>query len=45
VTEFSIEFYETIPGRCPVKGFLDELKEVDPDNFAAGIAGLAKLRK
>lgn len=42
--DFSIEFYETSSGRCPVREFLDELKESDPDDFAAIIAGLAKLR-
>jgi phage-related protein len=42
--EFSIEFYETVAGRCPVKETLDELKESDPGDFAAVLAGLAKLR-
>ena len=42
--EFSIEFYETRAGRCPVREFLDTLKETDPDDFAAMMAGLAKLR-
>ena len=42
--EFSIEFYETSSGRCPVQDFLDELKESNPDDFAAVMAGLAKLR-
>lgn len=42
--EFTVEFYETSSGRCPVREFLDELKESDPDDFAAILAGLAKLR-
>jgi len=42
--EFSIEFYETVSGKCPVQEFLDELKETDPGDFAAVMAGLAKLR-
>src|SRR5438034_9269901 len=42
--EFTVEFYETKAGRCPVREFLDELKAGDPGDFAAVIAGLAKLR-
>ena len=42
--EFSVEFYETSSGRCPVREFLDELKESNPEDFAAAMAGLAKLR-
>jgi phage-related protein len=42
--EFSVEFYETSSGRCPVKVFLDKLKESNVDDFAAVMAGLAKLR-
>jgi len=42
--EFSIEFYETRSGRSPVQDFLDKLRESDPDDFAAVMAGLAKLR-
>jgi len=42
--EFIIEFYETISGRCPVREFLSKLKESDPDDFAAVMAGLAKLQ-
>lgn len=41
---FSVEFYETLAGACPVKEFLDELKASDPGDFAAVVAGLAKLR-
>ena len=40
---FIVEFYETETG-CPVREFLDELKAGDPDDFAAVLAGLAKLR-
>ena len=43
--EFTIEFYETGAGRCPVRDFLDELKASNPDDFAAVLAGLAKLRR
>ena len=42
--EFPIEFYETSSGRCPVREFLDDLKTTDPDDFAAILAGLAKLK-
>ncbi len=42
--DFTVEFYETEAGKCPVREFLDELKVSDPDDFAAVVAGLAKLR-
>ena len=42
--EFTVEFYETEPGKCPVREFLDELKSSDPDDFAAVLSGLAKLK-
>ena len=42
--EFSVEFYVTAGGASPVQEFLDELKASDPDDFAAVVAGLAKLR-
>ena len=42
--DFTVEFYETEAGTCPVREFLDELKASDPDDFAAVLAGLAKLR-
>ena len=42
--EFTVEFYETGSGRCPIREFLDGLKETDPNDFAAILAGLAKLR-
>ena len=44
VMEFNIEFYETTQGRVPVLEFLEELKKSDPDDHAAVLAGLAKLR-
>jgi phage-related protein len=43
--DFTVEFYETEVGKCPVREFLDELKANDPDDFAAVVAGLAKLRR
>ena len=42
--EFTVEFYRTTSGRLPVQEFLDDLKRSDPNDFAAVIAGLAKLR-
>lgn len=42
--EFTVEFYETDTGKCPVTEFLDALKESNPDDFAAVMAGLSKLR-
>ena len=42
--EFTVEFYETGHGRCPVREFLEKLKESDPNDFAIVMAGLAKLR-
>ncbi|HEY3246145.1 MAG TPA: type II toxin-antitoxin system RelE/ParE family toxin, partial [Phycisphaerae bacterium] len=42
--DFTVEFYETQSGKCPVQEFLDQLKDSDPHDFAAVLAGLAKLR-
>src|SRR5712671_26958 len=42
--EFTVEFYESVGGSSPVQVFLDELKESDPGDFAAVLAGLSKLR-
>jgi len=42
--EFTVEFYESVTGSCPVREFLDELKTSDPGDMAAVVAGLAKLR-
>ena len=42
--EFTVEFYETEIGGCPVREFLDELKQSDPGDHAAVLRGLAKLR-
>ena len=41
---FTVEFYDTVTAVCPVRDFLDELKTSDPDDFAAVVSGLAKLR-
>ena len=42
--DFTLEFYVTQEGTCPVQAFLDALKRSDPDDFAIVVAGLAKLR-
>lgn len=42
--KFTVEYYETVARRCPVREFLDELAASDPDDFAAVLAGLTKLR-
>lgn len=42
--DFSVEFYETPDGRSPVRDFLDALNASDPGDFAAVVAGLAKMR-
>jgi phage-related protein len=42
--EFTVEFYVNASGRAPVQEFLDELRQSAPDDFAAVLAGLAKLR-
>ena len=42
--KFTVEFYETASGKCPVKDFLEELRRSDLDDFTAVVAGLAKLR-
>src|ERR1017187_6602419 len=42
--DFTVEFYETAAGRCPVREFLLELKASDPGDHAAVMRGLAKLR-
>ena len=41
--EFSVEFYETSSGKCPVREFLDELKESNPDDFAAEESDMRRL--
>jgi phage-related protein len=43
--EFTVEFYANAGGRSPVQEFLYELKRSDPGDFAAVLAGLAKLRQ
>jgi len=42
--EFTVEFYESLNGSSPVLEFLEEFKQSDPGDFAAVLAGLAKLR-
>lgn len=42
--DFTVEFYVSASGACPVREFLDELKASDPNDFAAVMAGLTKLR-
>ena len=42
--EFTIEFYETDSGRCPVCEFLDRLKKVNLNDFAAVVSGIDRLR-
>src|SRR5882724_6044258 len=42
--DFTIEFYMTVSGRSPVEEFLEELKATDVHDFAAVLAGLAKLK-
>ena len=42
--QFSVEFYETSSDQCPVRDFLNDLRDSAPDDFVAVMAGLAKLR-
>jgi phage-related protein len=42
--EFTVEFYVTTKGQCPVQEFLDDIKQSDPHDHAAVLRGLAKLR-
>ena len=42
--EFTVEFYMSGNGQCPVREFLLELKASDLGDFAAVVAGLEKLR-
>jgi len=42
--QFTVEFYVNARGQSPVQEFLDRLQQSDPDDFAAVMAGLAKLR-
>lgn len=42
--DFTIELYETEGGKSPVRDFLEELKVGDSGDFAAVMAGMAKLR-
>ena len=43
--DFTVEFYETGTGKCPVREFLDELKASDPGDFAAVVAGPREAAK
>lgn len=43
--EFSVEYYETENGKCPVEAFIDKLFETDPGDAASIFAGLAKLKQ
>lgn len=42
--EFSVDFYESVNGRRPVRDFLDKLIRTDLDDYAIVMAGLVKLR-
>ena len=42
--EFTVEFYETMNGQCPVLEFLEQLRRSDSGDHAAVVRGLAKLR-
>ena len=42
--EFTVEFFISASGRSLVLEFLDELKQSDPSDHAAVMAGLTKLR-
>jgi phage-related protein len=44
MADFTVEFYESAAGSCPVQDFLEELKASDPGDHATVLAGLAKLR-
>jgi len=42
--EFAVEFYVSPSGAIPVQDFLESLKQSDPNDHAAVVSGLAKLR-
>lgn len=42
--EFTVEFYVNESGGVPVRDFLEELKRTDPDDHAAVVRGMVKLR-
>lgn len=42
--EFTVEFYVSRAGQSPVQAFLEGLKHSDPDDHAAVVSGLARLR-
>lgn len=41
---FSIEFYQTLAGKCPLLEFLEDLRLSDPGDHRAVLAGLDRLR-
>lgn len=41
---FTVEFYKSESGNCPVHDFLEKLKNADPGDFASVLAGLEKLQ-
>lgn len=42
---FTVEFYESEAGAKLVEDFLDDLAATDPDDLAAVLAGLTRLRE
>ena len=42
--QFTVEFYVTRQGNCPLRDFLDRLRITDPDDHAAVLAGMYRLR-
>src|SRR5687768_1339619 len=42
--DFTVELYEALTGNCPVQTFLEDLRASDTGDFAAVVAGSAKLR-
>jgi phage-related protein len=42
--QFTVVFYVNARGQSPLQDFLDRLRQSDRDDFAAVVAGLAKLR-
>lgn len=43
--EFTVEYYETESGKCPVEEFIEDLFVSDPGDAAAIFAGLEKLKQ
>ena len=42
--KFSVEFYVTESGKCPVEDFLEDLRQNDPDDHAAVMAELNRMK-